>query len=55
MEAKHYRLKEFLRDTTESQDHKMTEIGKDHGGLSCPTPLLNQGHLEAQDHDQMAF
>ena len=43
--------------TTESQNHKMVEVGRHLWRSSCPTPLLKQGHLQAvaQDHVQTAF
>lgn len=42
---------------TESQYHRMVEVGRDLWRSSCPALLLKQGHLEpvAQDHVQMAF
>ena len=28
-----------------SENHRMVEAGRDYWKLSCPTPLLKQGHL----------
>lgn len=33
--------------TTESQNHRLGEAGRDHGGSSAPTSLLEQGHSRA--------
>jgi len=40
---------------TESQNHRMVEVGRDLCGSSSPTPLPKQGHLQqaAQDRIQV--
>ena len=40
-----------------SQNHRMVGVGRDLWRSSCPTPLLEQGHLEqgAQEHVQAGF
>jgi len=36
----------FLTQVTESQNHTMTEVGRYLCGLSSPTPLTKQGHVQ---------
>jgi len=40
-----------------SQNHRMVGVGRDLSGLSSPTPLPKQGHLQqaAQDLIQAGF